>query len=122
MLELAATPPPVPVACKVRVPVARSEERRVGKEGGVARPGAKLSVTLTVLPVEAALIVTGRAESVTVTLPVVLNERLGVSTAREPMAPEPVVRTTEPAPAVALTVHVPVIVPEVAPERLTEEP
>ena len=87
---------------------------------GVPVPGAKLSVRLTVAPVDAALTVTAEAESVKVTLPVVLNCKVGVEIARVPMAPEPLVRVM--GPEVAVTVDEPVIVPEVVPVRVTVVP
>lgn len=56
---MTAIPPPFPVARSDKVPDAVIEPDIVISLAGVAEPGAKLSVTLTALPVEMALILSG---------------------------------------------------------------
>ena len=87
-------PPPLPVASndKPTVAVMVPAPEVVISAAGVAVPGAKLLVRLTIAPVDAPVTVTGPAASVSVTLPVVLNCKAGVDIAKFPMAPEPEAR------------------------------
>lgn len=59
IFEFTAIPPPLPVARSDKAPDAEIELDIVIPLSGVVVPGVKLSVTLTALPVDAALIVSG---------------------------------------------------------------
>ena len=122
MLALMAMPPPLPVASNDKPPVAVIVPAPdvVISNAGVAVPGAKLLVMLTVAPVDAAFMVTGPDASVRVTLPVVLNCKDGAEIANVPIAPEPLVNLR--APVVAVTVPVPVNAPDVVPVSVTVVP
>src|SRR5579872_1190348 len=82
-------PPFVPVERRAKVPLAVIELEVVRAPAPPAE-----SVRLILLPVETPLPVRA-CESVTVTLPVVLNVMLGVTTAIDPIAPDPLVKATE---------------------------
>ena len=110
MLALTATPPPLPVDSSDSGPVATIAPPPVVviSLAGVPVPGAKLSVMLTVAPVDDALMLTGPDESVNVTLPLVLNCNAAVEIASDPIAPEPEVADNVP----VVSTPAPAIVPD----------
>ncbi len=110
MLEFTTMLPPEPVASSDSPAEAVIVPEVVIVVAGVPVPGAKVSVRLTVAPVEAALTFTALAESVRVTLPVELTvrlEALRLSVLVKLIPPEPAVRLAVSAASAPLAVMPP---------------